>query len=171
MPKDPFVCDVISYYIRMGQQPVFFTIYFVKVAWYKTGVSAVRHQLDRTHLFLLPDHLRRRQQGSCGRNLSDPSRNGVFWARPNLGLSERWAGHTWTPRRSFLAHVNDLCCPQTEKQKKNSGDVIGAFISMNYKQVSCFIALSLPRMHHMFSRVWQRFACACSCMNWHGVSV
>lgn len=31
--KDHFVSDVISYYIRMGQQPVYFTIYFVKVAF------------------------------------------------------------------------------------------------------------------------------------------
>lgn len=29
--KDHFVSDVISYYIRMGQQPVYFSIYFVKV--------------------------------------------------------------------------------------------------------------------------------------------
>lgn len=31
--KDHFVSDVISYYIRLGQQPVYFTIYFVKVAF------------------------------------------------------------------------------------------------------------------------------------------
>lgn len=29
--KDPFISDVISYYIRMAQQPVFFTVYFVKI--------------------------------------------------------------------------------------------------------------------------------------------
>lgn len=30
-PKDPFISDVIAYYVRSGQQPVYFTIYFVKV--------------------------------------------------------------------------------------------------------------------------------------------
>lgn len=32
-PKEPFVSDVISYYVRAGQQPVYFTIYFVKITF------------------------------------------------------------------------------------------------------------------------------------------
>nr|XP_061791945.1 phosphoinositide 3-kinase regulatory subunit 6-like [Nerophis lumbriciformis] len=32
-PKEPFVSDVISYYVRMGQQPVYFNIYFVKITF------------------------------------------------------------------------------------------------------------------------------------------
>ncbi|XP_029992944.1 phosphoinositide 3-kinase regulatory subunit 6 isoform X2 [Sphaeramia orbicularis] len=32
-PKDPFISDVISYYVRTGQQPVYFTIYFVKLTF------------------------------------------------------------------------------------------------------------------------------------------
>ncbi|XP_034402041.1 phosphoinositide 3-kinase regulatory subunit 6 isoform X2 [Cyclopterus lumpus] len=32
-PKEPFVPDVISYYVRTGQQPVYFTIYFVKITF------------------------------------------------------------------------------------------------------------------------------------------
>nr|XP_020466647.1 phosphoinositide 3-kinase regulatory subunit 6-like isoform X2 [Monopterus albus] len=32
-PKDPFISDVISYYVRTGQQPVYFTIYFVKITF------------------------------------------------------------------------------------------------------------------------------------------
>ncbi|XP_068583835.1 phosphoinositide 3-kinase regulatory subunit 6 isoform X2 [Cebidichthys violaceus] len=32
-PKEPFVSDVISYYVRTGQQPVYFTIYFVKITF------------------------------------------------------------------------------------------------------------------------------------------
>nr|XP_057934534.1 phosphoinositide 3-kinase regulatory subunit 6 isoform X2 [Doryrhamphus excisus] len=31
--KEPFVSDVISYYVRMGQQPVYFNIYFVKITF------------------------------------------------------------------------------------------------------------------------------------------
>ncbi|XP_038127561.1 phosphoinositide 3-kinase regulatory subunit 6-like [Cyprinodon tularosa] len=30
-PKDPFISDVIAYYVRSAQQPVYFTIYFVKI--------------------------------------------------------------------------------------------------------------------------------------------
>lgn len=30
-PKEPFVSDVMAYYVRMGQQPVYFNIYLVKV--------------------------------------------------------------------------------------------------------------------------------------------
>ncbi|KAM7394064.1 hypothetical protein PAMP_020887 [Pampus punctatissimus] len=36
-PKDPFVSDVISYYVRTGQQPVYFTVYFVKITF--TGMT------------------------------------------------------------------------------------------------------------------------------------
>ncbi|XP_044046290.1 phosphoinositide 3-kinase regulatory subunit 6 isoform X2 [Siniperca chuatsi] len=32
-PKEPFVSDVISYYVRTGQQPVYFGIYFVKITF------------------------------------------------------------------------------------------------------------------------------------------
>ncbi|XP_074521583.1 phosphoinositide 3-kinase regulatory subunit 6 [Halichoeres trimaculatus] len=30
-PKEPFISDVISYYVRTGHQPVYFTIYYVKI--------------------------------------------------------------------------------------------------------------------------------------------
>ncbi|KAI5101761.1 phosphoinositide 3-kinase regulatory subunit 6 isoform X1, partial [Silurus meridionalis] len=30
---NPFIADVISYYVRMGQQPVYFTIYYVKIVF------------------------------------------------------------------------------------------------------------------------------------------
>ncbi|XP_036426502.1 phosphoinositide 3-kinase regulatory subunit 6 [Colossoma macropomum] len=30
---NPFLADVISYYVRMGQQPVYFTIYYVKIVF------------------------------------------------------------------------------------------------------------------------------------------
>lgn len=38
--KDPFISDVISYYIRMAQQPVFFTVYFVKVVGFAALVKS-----------------------------------------------------------------------------------------------------------------------------------
>jgi len=29
--SDLFLADIISYYVRMGQQPVYFNIYYIKV--------------------------------------------------------------------------------------------------------------------------------------------
>ncbi|XP_004539330.1 phosphoinositide 3-kinase regulatory subunit 6 [Maylandia zebra] len=31
--KEPFISDIISYYVRTGQQPVYFAIYFVKISF------------------------------------------------------------------------------------------------------------------------------------------
>ncbi|XP_056892251.1 phosphoinositide 3-kinase regulatory subunit 6 isoform X2 [Takifugu flavidus] len=47
--KDHFVSDVISYYIRMGQQPVYFTIYFVKITFTGDKRDAVE-EVFLTHL-------------------------------------------------------------------------------------------------------------------------
>nr|XP_046266394.1 phosphoinositide 3-kinase regulatory subunit 6 [Scatophagus argus]XP_046266401.1 phosphoinositide 3-kinase regulatory subunit 6 [Scatophagus argus]XP_046266410.1 phosphoinositide 3-kinase regulatory subunit 6 [Scatophagus argus] len=48
-PKDPFVSDVISYYIRTGQQPVYFTIYFVKITFTRVTKDPVE-DVFLTHL-------------------------------------------------------------------------------------------------------------------------
>ncbi|KAE8299981.1 Phosphoinositide 3-kinase regulatory subunit 6 [Larimichthys crocea] len=47
-PKDPFVSDVISYYVRTGQQPVYFTIYFVKIIF--TSAKDPVEDVFLTHL-------------------------------------------------------------------------------------------------------------------------
>ncbi|KAM7418921.1 hypothetical protein PAMA_016170 [Pampus argenteus] len=48
-PKDPFVSDVISYYVRTGQQPVYFTIYFVKLTFTSMTKDPVE-EVFLTHL-------------------------------------------------------------------------------------------------------------------------
>ncbi|KAM9856970.1 phosphoinositide 3-kinase regulatory subunit 6 [Aulostomus maculatus] len=48
-PKEPFVSDVISYYVRTGQQPVYFTIYFVKMTFSSVAKDPVE-DVFLTHL-------------------------------------------------------------------------------------------------------------------------
>ncbi|XP_040892247.1 phosphoinositide 3-kinase regulatory subunit 6 [Toxotes jaculatrix] len=47
--KEPFVSDVISYYVRTGQQPVYFSIYFVKLTFNSTTKDPVE-DVFLTHL-------------------------------------------------------------------------------------------------------------------------
>ncbi|XP_037545796.1 phosphoinositide 3-kinase regulatory subunit 6 [Nematolebias whitei] len=85
-PKDPFISDVIAYYVRTGQQPVYFTIYFVKITFTN--------------------------------ETKDPVED-VFLTHLELDFPEF---------RQISASVRD--------KKKNSGDVCGAVISLNYKKVT-----------------------------------
>ncbi|TNN30028.1 Phosphoinositide 3-kinase regulatory subunit 6 [Liparis tanakae] len=71
-PKEPFVPDVISYYVRTGQQPVYFTIYFVKITFTNQTKDPVE-DVFLTHLEMeLPDlrrissSLRDKQKKSSG---------------------------------------------------------------------------------------------------------
>ncbi|XP_072239571.1 phosphoinositide 3-kinase regulatory subunit 6 isoform X2 [Leuresthes tenuis] len=86
-PKEPFISDVISYYVRSGQLPVFFTIYSVKITF--TNMT------------------------------KDPVED-VFLTHLEIEFPEF---------RQISASVRD-------KQKKSSGEVCGAVISMNYKKVT-----------------------------------
>ncbi|KAA8594988.1 hypothetical protein FQN60_012123 [Etheostoma spectabile] len=86
-PKEPFVSDVISYYVRTGQQPVYFTIYFVKITF--TNMA------------------------------KDPVEN-VFLTHLEMEFPEF---------RQISASIR-------EKQKKSSGDLCGAVVSMNYRKVT-----------------------------------
>ncbi|XP_029951064.1 phosphoinositide 3-kinase regulatory subunit 6 [Salarias fasciatus] len=86
-PKEPFISDVISYYVRTGQQPVYFTIYFVKITF--------------THMTKEP--------------VED-----VFLTHLEMDFPEF---------RQISASVKD-------KQKKSSGEVCGAVVSLNYRRVT-----------------------------------
>ncbi|XP_049575897.1 phosphoinositide 3-kinase regulatory subunit 6 [Syngnathus scovelli] len=55
--KEPFVSDVISYYVRMGQQPVNFNIYFVKLTFSSMTKEPVE-DVFLTHLEVAVPHLR-----------------------------------------------------------------------------------------------------------------
>ncbi|XP_024914173.1 phosphoinositide 3-kinase regulatory subunit 6 isoform X2 [Cynoglossus semilaevis] len=48
-PKEPFTSDVISYYVRTGQQPVFFSIYFVKLT-FRGKIKDSVEEVFLTHL-------------------------------------------------------------------------------------------------------------------------
>ncbi|XP_038569707.1 phosphoinositide 3-kinase regulatory subunit 6 [Micropterus salmoides] len=86
-PKEPFVSDVISYYVRTGQQPVYFSVYFVKITF--TSMT------------------------------KDPVED-VFLTHLEMEFPEF---------RQISASVRD-------KQKKSSGEVCGAVVSMNYRKVT-----------------------------------
>ncbi|XP_023119469.2 phosphoinositide 3-kinase regulatory subunit 6 [Amphiprion ocellaris] len=87
-PTDPFISDVISYYVRSGQQPVYFTIYFVKI----TYPEAIRKDPEET----------------------------VFLTHLDVDFSE-------------FRHISALV---RDKQKKCSGEVCGAVVSMTYTKVT-----------------------------------
>ncbi|XP_029011904.1 phosphoinositide 3-kinase regulatory subunit 6 [Betta splendens] len=85
-PKDPFISDVISYYVRTSLQPVYFNVYFVKITFISTTKEPVE-DVFLTHLELdFPEF-----------KLISPSVKNKTW--------------------------------------RNSGDVCGAVVSMNYKKV------------------------------------
>ncbi|XP_069553318.1 phosphoinositide 3-kinase regulatory subunit 6 [Brachyistius frenatus] len=86
-PKEPFISDVISYYVRSAQQPVYFTIYFVKI----TFTNITRDPLED-----------------------------VFLTHLEIEFPEF---------RQISASIRD-------KQKKSSGELCGAVISMNYRKVT-----------------------------------
>lgn len=89
--------DVISYYVRTGQQPVYFTIYYVKVVLFiflcnvyfegeKSTIYTFLPKDVKTNAFGILvfkivcsplDHIHQHDKGPCGRRVSYPSRNGV----------------------------------------------------------------------------------------------
>ncbi|XP_020794198.2 phosphoinositide 3-kinase regulatory subunit 6 [Boleophthalmus pectinirostris] len=85
--KDPFISDILSYYVRLGHQPVYFNIYFVKIH-FTSMMKDSAEDVFLTHLELeFPD----------------------------------------------FQHIS---ASLKEKQKKNSSEVCGAMVSMNYKKVT-----------------------------------
>ncbi|KAK2816859.1 hypothetical protein Q5P01_025050 [Channa striata] len=86
-PKEPFISDVISYYIRTSQQPVYFNIYFVKITF--TGIRR------------------------------EPVED-VFLTHLEIEFPE----------------FRQISQSIREKTKRNSSEVCGAVVSMNYKKVT-----------------------------------
>lgn len=85
--KEPFLSDVISYYVRMGRQPVYFTIYQVKIS---------------------------------------------FCCLTKEPVEEVFLSHLEMEFPEFKRIAHSL----KEKQKKNSGEVCGAVVSVHYKKVT-----------------------------------
>ncbi|XP_053712332.1 phosphoinositide 3-kinase regulatory subunit 6-like isoform X1 [Synchiropus splendidus] len=69
-PKEPFVSDAISYYLRAGQQPVYFTIYSVKIICTSNSlvedVFLTHVELVFPDFHLIPKSLREKQRKSAG---------------------------------------------------------------------------------------------------------
>lgn len=85
--KDPFISDIIAYYVRLGQQPVYFNIYFVKLNF---------------------------------ASITKDSTEDVFLTHLELEFPE-------------FRHIS---ASLKEKQKKNSSEMCGAMLSVNYKKVT-----------------------------------
>ncbi|XP_076027168.1 phosphoinositide 3-kinase regulatory subunit 6 isoform X2 [Genypterus blacodes] len=85
--KESFVSDVISYYVRVGRQPVHFTIYFVKICFCSTTAQPVED---------------------------------VFVTNLQVDFPE----------------FQHMAASVKGKQKKNSGEMPGAVVSMNYRKVT-----------------------------------
>ncbi|MED6241014.1 hypothetical protein ATANTOWER_013506 [Ataeniobius toweri] len=71
-PKDPFISDVIAYYVRSGQQPIYFTIYFVKITFNSMTKDPVE-DVFLTHLEIefpefkqISASVKDKQKKSCG---------------------------------------------------------------------------------------------------------
>ncbi|CAN9510537.1 unnamed protein product [Ophioblennius macclurei] len=85
--KEPFISDVISYYVRTGQQPVYFTIYSVKMMFTQMTKEPVED---------------------------------VFLTHLEMDFPE----------------FKQISASAKDKQKKSSGEVCGAVVSLSYKKVT-----------------------------------
>ncbi|KAM9792906.1 phosphoinositide 3-kinase regulatory subunit 6 [Neosynchiropus ocellatus] len=69
-PKEPFVSDAITYYLRAGQQPVYFTVYSVKIICTSNNlvedVFLTHVELDFPDFQLIPKSLREKPKRSAG---------------------------------------------------------------------------------------------------------
>ncbi|CAL1601645.1 unnamed protein product [Knipowitschia caucasica] len=99
--KDPFISDILSYYVRLGQQPVYFNIYFVKIHSL-TGDSV--EEVFLTHLGLefpefqhitasLKEKQKKNSSDVCGAMVSMSYNKVTLSGRDsNKGLSVRMVG-------------------------------------------------------------------------------
>ncbi|XP_019939274.2 phosphoinositide 3-kinase regulatory subunit 6 isoform X2 [Paralichthys olivaceus] len=102
-PKEPFISDVISYYVRTGQQPVYFSIYFVKLTFTSMTKKPVE-DVFLTHLELefpefrsiaasFRDKSRRGSGEACGAVLSMNYKKVTLSGRDvDKGISVRTTG-------------------------------------------------------------------------------
>uniref|UniRef100_UPI0037E8933A phosphoinositide 3-kinase regulatory subunit 6 isoform X2 n=1 Tax=Semicossyphus pulcher TaxID=241346 RepID=UPI0037E8933A len=144
-PKDPFVSDVISYYVRTGQQPVYFTIYFVKI----TFTSITREPVEDvflTHLEIefpefrqiLPptkDKQRKSSGEACGAVVSMNYRRVTLSGRDvDKGLSVRTSGAQINAIPSNEAEdLNCLTLTLNESPTKSKNNIVPKIRTNNIK--------------------------------------
>ncbi|XP_056265121.1 phosphoinositide 3-kinase regulatory subunit 6 isoform X2 [Pseudoliparis swirei] len=142
-PKESFVPDVISYYVRTGQQPVYFTIYFVKITFTNQRKDPVE-DVFLTHLEMeLPDlrristSLRDKQKKSsgevCGPVVSLNYRKVTLSGRDvDKGMSVRMSGAQISAIPSNEAEdLNCLTMTLNESPTKSKNSVVGSKIRSN----------------------------------------
>ncbi|KAK9540005.1 hypothetical protein VZT92_002481 [Zoarces viviparus] len=144
--KEPFVSDVISYYVRTGQQPVYFTIYFVKI----TFTSMIRDPVEDvflTHLEMefpefrqisasVRDKQKKSSGEACGAMVSLNYRKVTLSGRDvDRGMSVRTTGAQITAIPSNEAEdLNCLTMTLNEPPAKNKNNVVESKIrSSNIK--------------------------------------
>ncbi|XP_061684835.1 phosphoinositide 3-kinase regulatory subunit 6 isoform X2 [Syngnathoides biaculeatus] len=117
-PKEPFVSDVISYYVRMGQQPVYFNIYFVKMTFSSATKDPVE-DVFLTHLEVDVPDLRhssgpmKEKQKKCGVDVCDAL---VCISYKKVTLSGRDSDRG-LPMRTTGGHVSAI--PSSAKEDLN----------------------------------------------------
>ncbi|XP_039667089.1 phosphoinositide 3-kinase regulatory subunit 6 isoform X3 [Perca fluviatilis] len=145
-PKEPFVSDVISYYVRTGQQPVYFTIYFVKITFTNTAKDPVE-DVFLTHLEMefpefrqISASIREKQKKSlgdlCGAVISMNYRKVTLSGRDiDKGISVRTTGAQINAIPSNKAEdLNCLTLTLNESPTKTKNNIVESkFRSSNIK--------------------------------------
>ncbi|XP_061130137.1 phosphoinositide 3-kinase regulatory subunit 6 isoform X3 [Syngnathus typhle] len=117
--KEPFVSDVISYYVRMGQQPVNFNIYFVKLTFSSMTKEPVE-DVFLTHLEVAVPPLRHASapmREKSKKSVADLHGALVCVSYKKVTLSDRDTDRG-LPMRTTGAHVNAI--PSSAKEDLNS---------------------------------------------------
>ncbi|CAJ1053615.1 phosphoinositide 3-kinase regulatory subunit 6 [Xyrichtys novacula] len=144
-PKDPFVSDVISYYVRTGQQPVYFTVYFVKIVFNSATKDPVE-EVFLTHLEVeFPEFrqisaaMKEKQRKSigdiCGAVVSINYRKIVLSGRDvDKGVSVRTSG----AQISAIPHneaedLNCLTLTLNDSSAKSKNNVVQSFRTNNIR--------------------------------------
>ncbi|KAM8879386.1 phosphoinositide 3-kinase regulatory subunit 6 isoform 2-T2 [Spinachia spinachia] len=145
-PKEPFVSDVISYYVRTGQQPVCFTIYFVTITFTNRKKSP-EEDVFLTHLEIdfpdfrqmsasIRDKHKRSLGEMCGAVISLNYKKVTLSGRDvDKGMSVRTSGAQITAIPSNEAEdLNCLTMTLNESPTKNKNSIVeSTFRSRNIK--------------------------------------
>lgn len=135
--KDPFISDVISYYVRSAQQPVYFTIYFVKITFSPAKGQNPEETVFLTHLdlefpefrhvsALLRDKQRKSSGEACGAVVSMNYTKVTLSGRDiDKGISVRTTGAQISAIPSSKAEdLNCLTLTLNESTTKTKNNIV-----------------------------------------------
>lgn len=147
-PKEPFISDVISYYVRTGQQPVYFSIYFVKLTFTSMTKDPVE-DVFLTHLemgfpefrqisaTLRADKPRRSSGEVCGAVISMNYKKVTLSGRDiDKGISVRTSGAQISAIPSSEAEdLNCLTLMLNESPTKTKNSSVGSKIRTSHIKI------------------------------------